>query len=260
MDTCGFFMVVGALALVSGCAVIDDDDASEDPTTQQHALKPSAQSSITLEGRAFSPITQQPVDGATVEVYRKQGNKFLGSTTTGGGNGEYSITLPTKNGKALDVYLVSSAPGFTTTRLFPPNPIDEDVEVCPPFAGTIGCLSLAMLRPSDKSFVASQAGVTQQPNKAELLLIAADCDGQPKPGLTVRVRPKAGGVFYANGPFPDPSLTETDAFGRVFSYNIRPGKVHVQTRLNGKLYGKITVDAEAGESTIASALPKNCPK
>ena len=244
-----------SLGVVSGCAVIDDEFDGPDKKKKGGASVPAT---LTLEGRAFDPISQHSVIGASVEIYDRQTDALLGSTTTAGSNGEYSITLST-GGRGLDVYFVTSATGFTTTRLYPPEPITQDVEVCPPFAGTIDCLSLALLTPGARAFIASQGGVTIDPARAEILYIAAGCDGQPRAGLTAKFRPKGGEVRYASGPFPDASRSDTDPFGRIFAYNLPPGNIKIKARDGNKLFAKTKVDALAGESTIVSTLPKRCP-
>jgi len=245
------------LTLCLGACSFVEDDGDVD-RARHRAGGAGSSSTITLAGRAFNPITGASVAGAHVTIFDRRTDIALATTTTAGSNGEYSVTLSAPR-RGLNVYIVAEATGFTTTRLYPPGRITDDVAVCPPFAGTVDCLSLALLEPSARAFIASAGGVTIDDSKAGILYIATDCDGQPLEGVTAKLRPRGGDLRYTTGPFPDAMRTSTDPSGRIFGYNLKPGRIRIKTRdAQGKRLANVRVEAKAGESTILSALPRSC--
>ena len=210
---------------------------------------------ITVTGKAFDPFRQAPVVGAEVAFVSTEGGRPL-ATATSDLAGVYSVSLET-GGKPLDVYVRATAAGRVTSLIFPPEPLTSDLAPCPPFAGTTGCILVAMLTAPAAGLVASFADIERDPTKGEVLFIAADCKGTPVAGATIAISREPERLVYTQGPFPNPAAQATDSSGRAFAFNIEPGRATVRARYPDGSIGVAHVLVEAGAITIASALPLN---
>ena len=212
---------------------------------------------ITVTGNVFDPLTRTPVAGASVEFIERHSGRLLASTLSDAA-GLYTVTIET-GGKPVDVYVRATKEGRVTTLVFPPDPLTADLAPCEPFAGTRECILIASLAPAAADVMAGFAGVTRDPARGEALVIASDCTskGAPVMGATLAIAPKAEQVVYTAGPFPAPLTAATDASGRAFGFNIKPGMATIRATYPNGDTGVSQVRVEAGAITIASTLPKN---
>jgi len=162
-------------------------------------------------------------------------------------------------GKPLDIYVRATKEGRVTTLIFPPDPLTGDIVPCSPFHGTRGCILVASLTPAKAAAMAGFAGVTRDPARGEVLVIASDCTagGAPVAGATVAIAPRPERLVYTQGPFPAPGATATDASSRAFGFNIAPGPATIRARYPDGDTGIAHVRIEVGAITIASTLPQN---
>ena len=218
-----------------------------------HPPEPEAPATITVQGNVFDPFERGPVEGAEVAFVEKSTGAVL-ATDTSNAEGQYEAVLET-GGRPLDVFLRATHPGRVTTQVFPPEPLTEDVPFCPPFAGTIGCLSVALLTDAAADRIASFGDVTRNPERGEVLAIVADCDGLPVEGATVEVAPVPHPLLYTSGPLPSTAAQATDSTGRVFGYNLEPGPIKIRAHRDGAFLGAAQAAAGPGEIAIASTVP-----
>lgn len=215
----------------------------------------SANETITIEGTAFSPLSGKLIEGAIIEFIDARTDRRIAGTISGA-KGAYTIDLPF-DGRPINAYIRGSADGYLTTLVFPPQPLTHDVGDCPPFVQTNDCMNVALLTDAQADRVAGAAGVERDPAKGEVLFLAAGCNGKPVAGATIRIAPKPETIAYTRGPIPNPSADATDSSGRVFGFNIQPGKATIVARYPDGSTGVTQVRIEASAVTIASTFPLN---
>ncbi len=210
---------------------------------------------ITITGNVFDPFARTPVAGAHV-AFVERGRERILATSISDAQGVYSVALAT-GGKPIDAYVRATRAGRVTTYIFPPAPLTTDMAPCPPFAGTLGCILVAMLTDTAADDMAGFAGVTRDPTRGEVLFIAANCQGIPVAGATVAIAPHPEQLVYTRGPFPAWDATATDSTGRSFGFNLEPGPATVRSKYPDGRTGVTQVLIAPGAITIASTLPQN---
>ncbi len=211
-----------------------------------NALPAEAPPTVTLSGGVFSidiPPSQDPVEGAIVELHRASNDRLLDDNAPGGTpvDGTYSLTGRTR-GTPLEAYLRAEAEGLVTTRLYPPIPVFTDVPMVP----------LPMFTPIVVSFLSPD----QEPENGIVVVIVLDCAGQPIAGATVTSTPESGDVIYADDTgVPDQDATSTGAQGLAFLINVPAGPVTVDATSGGEALLGHEVMSVPDEVTTTVILP-----
>ena len=208
-------------------------------------LPTEAANPVTLSGGVFAVDigSQEPVEGALVELRRAATDRVLDDNAPGGtpADGTYSLTGRTRD-NPLEAYIRSEAEGLVTTRLYPPIPITTDLAMVP----------LPMFAPIVVQFLSPD----QEPENGIIVVIVLDCSGTPIPGATVSSEPEAGDVLYAdNTGVPDQGATSTADQGLAFLINAPGGPLVVNATSGGEDLLAHEVQSVPDEVTTTIVLP-----
>jgi hypothetical protein len=107
--------------------------------------------------------------------------------------------------------------------------------------------------------LALQAGATQAPERAVVLLVARDCTGAPAAGVSFKTSgaDKASIPFYSEQNLPSGGAEETDAAGYGGLLNAGAGSITFTATINetGRRLGQVTILSREGSITYGSIVP-----
>lgn len=227
-----------------GLGACGGDDDGDDGNTDVDA--PPAAQMVTISGRAetVEGTAIEPLEGATIEAFRRDGGAALAMTTSAA-DGTYSITLET-GGTALDGYLKGTSAGRLDTYLYPPRPLAEDRDGATMLIVTQQTLGL----------LGSLGGVSQDSAKGFIGLIVQDGNGTGVSGAVVTVSPAGTArVIYAANGLPNQNATMTDSSGTVFIANTNVGEITVDATAGAMQFHEHSVEARAGVITTTLIDP-----
>lgn len=214
-------------------------------------LPTEAADPVEVSGNVFtiSGFSEAPVEGATLQAFEWGADVNVATplaTDTTDADGNYSLSATT-GGEPLDAFVYATAEGYVPTREYPGQPVSADLVGAP-----IPLLTEDLLA----SLHVFAGNIVQEPDKATMFMVVADCDGNPVEGATVSTDPAAGDIVYAdaNG-FPNSSRVATSTAGIAFLFNVPTGSVEVDAEVGGVSLREHTVECLSDEVTATLVGP-----
>lgn len=207
------------------------------------AAPTTAPDMVTLAGNAYDRYTPVEVSGAQVTAYRTvdPSHSLYSATSDASGNFAGSLNL---GGIPFAGYAKITAPGYVDTYVFPSTVIVADAMI-----GSVEFMQATVAGLSTR--FATQLDMT----KAQVLVVANDCDGMGIEDAQVSTEPAAP-VFYLSNYMPAPAgTTATDNTGAAILLNVPPGPVHV-TATAGSITLEVDVLGFAGAFTEVLLSPQ----
>jgi hypothetical protein len=243
MRTSTTLRVLTALVLGSGLAACGgDDDGGDGPDIDA----PPANQMVTVSGIAQTVMgtSQVPLEGATIEAYRR-GNATALATTTSGADGTYSVTIET-GGVGVDGYLKGTSATRLDTYLYPPRPLTEDRMDA----------TMLIVNQQTLGLLGTLGGADQDPAKGFIGLIVQDGNGTGIAGAVVTIDPLGDAtIIYAVNGLPNANAEMTDASGTVFIANTNVGEIEVDATAGSMQFHEHSVEARAGVITTTLLDP-----
>lgn len=231
------------LGLASG-ACGGDDGGDGDGNGDIDA--PPAASMVTISGVAetVAGTAIEPLAGATIEAFRRDGGAALAMTTSAA-DGTYAITLET-DGTAIDGYLKGTSAGRLDTYLYPPRPLAADRDGA----------TMLIITQQTLGLLGTFGGVTQDSAKGFIGLVVQDGNATGVAGATVTISPAGTArVIYAVNGLPNQNATMTDSSGTVFVANTNVGEIVVDATAGAMQFHEHSVEARAGVITTTLIDP-----
>jgi len=129
----------------------------------------------------------------------------------------------------------------------------------PPVASNLPQAMISIGPPEVIQLLALQAGATQEPDRAVILLAARDCTGAPAPGVSFKTTgaDKQSILFYSAQGLPSGTADQTDSAGYGGLLNAGAGSVTFTATVaeTGRRLGQATLLSRPGSITYGSVVP-----
>lgn len=200
----------------------------------------TADRQITVAGVTLLVPMQSPVKSAQIEV-TLTGSSLVTGSATSDANGAFTITVTTGD-LPYDAYLHVTSNGNLITDAYPAAPALHS------FGAVIEVFDGATL-----DALVGAAGVTPDPSKGNVLVVAEDCDGFPV--ANANVTSDAGGIplFFTGSAFVSVPGGLTNSSGVVLLANVNTGPVNISATVGSVSLRKRPLTVASGQ-IIQTAL------
>lgn len=212
-------------------------------------LPSTAADPIAVSGRSKELTLNGTEDLAAVaitayQIYPAAPDEALDSTTSAE-NGDFSLSLMSGD-VPIDGYLVGTKADYLDVRVYPPQPIYEDLSAAP----------VTLITPASMSLIASISGVSLMSEMGVIIVVVFDCNGDPAAGAQISTDGMVGKTVYLNeNSLPDEELDQTTSAGAAILFNVAPGDVLVDAAVGGDSFRERLVVTEVGLITYVGIRP-----
>lgn len=233
-----------ALLLVAVAACSFPDKVLEQSTPfgcLGQPLPTTAPARVTISGVVEDRYQGVPVPAATLQAFLN-GSTVPVFTVQTDASGNFSQGQGT-GGTPVDAYLHVTANGFLDTYIYPPVPVSDSAT-----------LDVQTFEATELGTLAMLAGVTLDPTKAQLLVVAVDCNEMPLEGAVVTTSP-AGNVKYLVNQRPSAAAVATDTSGAAFVFNVAPSATTINATVSGMTLRSHVLEGLGGAFTQTEIQP-----
>ncbi len=218
-----------------------------------HVIWPSqdVSSTIVLTESFVNFVDDKPFPGLTLQACLRADVNCVSpfSSATTDTNGDAKLTLP----KGFSGFILMDPPDPGPTASDSERTTTLLIHEVPPPTQTGPAPKTRPLSMASLKALASFAGATLDPEKAQLTLAMRDCNLQVAQGVSISISPDDGIAkpLYLSGSIPDPSATATTADGLAGYANVQPGLVTITATLQatGQKLGSYTAIMKKGRLT-----------
>jgi hypothetical protein len=194
----------------------------------------TAPTSIAIDGTVTDLLSAANIADVLVEARLRSDDMVQGSGVTDA-MGAFSFNAANASGLPMDGYLQFTRTGYTTTYIYPPDPIAGDV------TGLAGGMLMGMN--ITIIYTVSGAAAYDVADGTSLILVM-DCAGTAIEGAAIGISPTLSdtAIGYLVGMMPDLSATSTGPSGVAIGFHFPPGLItltadYMGTPLESHTYG-----------------------